>query len=210
MPEPGGRRTIARMGHETIRGGLPILHFADAAALERWLEAQAAGEAPDQKGIWLKIAKKDRGVSSVSVSEAIDVGLCFGWIDGLINRLDEDFYLVRYTPRRPRSKWSQINVERAEALLAAGKVRPGGLRQIEAAKADGRWEAAYPPASRMEVPADLAAALEESAEAKAAFEALKASERYSVLYRLHQVHGAEKRKVATAKLVCQLAVTSAH
>ena len=182
---------------ETERGGLPILRFADAAALERWLEAQPN----EHKGIWLKIAKKDRGVSSVSVSEAIDLGLCFGWIDGLINRFDEDFYLIRYTPRRPRSKWSQINVERAEALLAAGKVRPGGLKQMEAAKANGRWDAAYPPASRMEVPEDLAAALEANPETKAAIEALKGSERYSMLYRLHQVQGAEKRKAAVEKVV---------
>jgi uncharacterized protein YdeI (YjbR/CyaY-like superfamily) len=185
------------MSKETERGGLPILHFEDAAALEHWLEAQPA----EHGGIWLQIAKKDRGVISVTVSEAIDLGLCFGWIDGLINRFDEDFYLIRYTPRRPRSKWSQINVERAEALLAAGKVRPGGLKQIEAAKADGRWAAAYPPASRMEVPEDLAAALEESPEAKAAFEALKGGERYSVLYRLHQVQGVEKRRAVVEKVV---------
>lgn len=192
------------MSEERERGGLPILHFADADALERWLEAQSDEPSAEHRGIWLKIAKKDRGVTSVSVSEAIDLGLCFGWIDGLINRFNDDFYLIRYTPRRPRSKWSQINVERAEALLAAGKVRPGGLKQIAAAKADGRWEAAYPPASRMEVPADLTAALEESAEAKAAFEALKAGERYSVLYRLHQVQGVEKRKAAMAKVVAGL------
>lgn len=182
------------------RGGLPILHFADAGALERWLEAQPG----DHRGIWLKIAKKDRGVGSVTVSEAIDLGLCFGWIDGLINRLDEDFYLVRYTPRRPRSKWSLVNVERAEALLAGGRVRPGGLKQIEAAKSDGRWDAAYPPASRIEVPDDLAAALEDNPGAKAAFAALKAAERYSVLYRLHQVRGAEKRAAAVAKAIAAL------
>ena len=190
------------MNVETERGGLPILRFADAPALERWLEAQPA----EHMGIWLKIAKKDRGVGSVSVSEAIDLGLCFGWIDGLINRFDEDFYLIRYTPRRPKSKWSLINVERAEALLKAGKVRAGGLKQIEAAKADGRWDAAYPPASRMEVPEDLAAALEKDAGAKAAFEALKAGERYSVIYRLHQVQGAEKRKAGVEKVVATLTV----
>jgi uncharacterized protein YdeI (YjbR/CyaY-like superfamily) len=188
------------MNQETDRGGLPILHFADARALEQWLEQQPA----EHGGVWLKVARKGRGVTSVSVAEAIDAGLCFGWIDGLINRFDEDFYLIRYTPRRPRSKWSLINAERAEALLAEGRVRPGGLKQIEAAKADDRWTAAYPPASRMEVPEDLAAALEASPEAKAAFEALKGGERYSVLYRLHQVRGAEKRKAAVAKAVAAL------
>lgn len=188
------------MGEEMERGGLPIRHFADAAALQAWLRKQPL----EHKGIWLKIAKKNRGVTSVSVSEAIDLGLCFGWIDGLINRLDEDYYLVRYTPRRPRSKWSLVNVERAEALLAKGKIRPGGLRQIEGAKADGRWDAAYPPASRIEVPGDLAAALEDSPEAKAAFAALGGNERYSVLYRLHGVQGVEKRAAAVAKAIAAL------
>ena len=140
------------MSEETERGGLPILLFEDGAALERWLEAQPA----EHKGVWLQFAKKGSGERSVSVQEAIDAGLCFGWIDGLKNAFDERFFLLRYTPRRARSKWSLVNVERAEVLLAEGRVRPGGLKQIEAAKADGRWAAAYPPASRMEVPADLA------------------------------------------------------
>jgi uncharacterized protein YdeI (YjbR/CyaY-like superfamily) len=193
------------MGEEPTRGGLPILLFDDASALERWLEAQPT----DHPGIWLQFAKKGSGERSVSVQEAIDAGLCFGWIDGLKNRFDERFFLLRYTPRRARSKWSLVNVERAEALLAEGRVRPGGLKQIEAAKADGRWAAAYPPASRMEVPADLAAALEADPAAKAAFEALKGGERYAVLYRLHQVQGAEKRRVAVDKIVSRLANSQA-
>lgn len=188
------------MSEEHERGGLPILYFEDGAGLETWLEDQPA----EHKGIWLKIAKKDRGVSSVSVSEAIDLGLCFGWIDGLLNRFDENFYLVRYTPRRPKSKWSLVNVERAEALLAAGKVKAGGLKQIEAAKADGRWAAAYPPASRIEVPDDLAAALDADPRAAATFATLKGGERYSVLYRLHGV-AAAKRQSAVAKVVEALA-----
>lgn len=188
------------MADETERGGLPIRHFEDAAALERWLETQP----DDHSGIWLKFAKKGSGERTVSVQEAIDAGLCFGWIDGLKNAFDERFFLLRYTPRRARSKWSLINVERAEALLAEGRVRPGGLKQIEAAKADGRWSAAYPPASRMEVPEDLAAALEANPAAKAAFEALKGGERYSVLYRLHQVQGLEKREAAVVKNISPL------
>lgn len=186
------------MADESERGGLPILLFEDGAALEQWLEAQPA----EHPGIWLKFAKKGSGERSVSVQEAIDAGLCFGWIDGLKNAFDERFFLLRYTPRRARSKWSLINVERAEALLAEGRVRPGGLKQIEAAKADGRWAAAYPPASRMELPEDLAAALEADPAAKAAFEALKSGERYSVLYRLHQVQPeTDRRKVVLAKIV---------
>jgi uncharacterized protein YdeI (YjbR/CyaY-like superfamily) len=188
------------MSGETERGGLPILHFDTQAALEQWLEEQ--GE--DHKGVWLKIAKKGQGVSSVSVAEAIDAGLCFGWIDGLINRFDERFYLIRFTPRRPRSKWSEINARRAEALLAEGKVRPGGLRQIEAAKADGRWEAAYPPASRMEVPPDLAAALDKNPRAAASFGGLNAANRYALLYRLHDVRDPAKRAAAVARWVERL------
>lgn len=188
------------MSEETERGGLPICHFEDQAALERWLEAQPA----DHKGIWLKVAKKDRGVRSVSVPEAIDAGLCFGWIDGLINRFDDDFYLIRYTPRRPKSKWSEINVARAEALLAARRVKPGGLRQIDAARADGRWDAAYPPASRMEVPDDLAKALDESPQARTFFDGLNGANRYAILYRLHDVRDPAKRAAAVAKWVAAL------
>lgn len=193
------------MKEDTERGGLPILLFEDAAALERWLEAQPA----EHPGIWLKFAKKGSGERSITVQEAIDAGLCFGWIDGLKNAFNERFFLLRYTPRRARSKWSLINVERAEALLVEGRMRPGGLKQIEAAQADGRWAAAYPPASRMEVPADLAAALEADPTAKAAFEALKSGERYSALYRLHQVQPVtDKRKAALVKILQGLSVPS--
>ena len=188
------------MTKETERGGLAIMHFADQAALERWLAEQPA----DHPGIWLQVAKKDQGVNSVTVPEAIDSGLCFGWIDGLINRFDERFYLIRYTPRRPRSKWSEINVARAEALLAAGRVKPGGLRQIEAARADGRWEAAYPPASRIGVPDDLRAALEQNPAARDFFAGLMGANRYAVLYRLHAVQDAAKRAEAIAATVAKL------
>ena len=102
----------------------------------------AGGAAGRASGVWLQFAKKGSGERSVSLGQAIDAGLCFGWIDGLKNAFDERFFLLRYTPRRARSKWFLINVERAEVLLAEGRVRPGGLRQIEAAKADGRWAAA--------------------------------------------------------------------
>jgi len=185
---------------EERRGGLPILLFADAAALETWLEQQP----PDHKGIWLKLAKKGSGVPSVSQREAVDAGLCFGWIDGLINRYDEAFYLIRYTPRRPRSKWSQINVERAQELIEAGRVRPGGMREIEAAKADGRWEAAYPPASRIEVPDDLQAALDANAGAAAFFATLKGANRYAILYRLHDIKDPGRRAQAVAKWIAKL------
>ncbi len=182
------------------RGGLPIMHFADAAALEAWLGASPA----DHPGIWLKLAKKGQGVTSVSQREAVDAGLCFGWIDGLINRYDERFYLLRFTPRRPRSKWSLVNTERAAELIAAGRVRPGGMRQIEAAKADGRWDAAYPPSSRIEVPDDLQAALTANPVAMAFFATLTGARRYAVLYRLHHVQPGERRTRAIAEWVSRL------
>jgi len=185
---------------EESRGGLPILPFRDAAALENWLEAQA----PDHKGIWLKLAKKESGVPSVTQREAVDAGLCFGWIDGLINKYDDRFYLLRFTPRRPKSKWSQINVARAEALIAEGRVRPQGLGEIEAARADGRWDAAYPPASRITVPDDLQAALDASPQAAAFFATLKGPNRYAILYRLHDVRDPKRRAQAIARWIDKL------
>lgn len=185
---------------EESRGGLPILAFPDAVALETWLADQPA----EHKGIWLKLAKKGSGVASVPQPEAVDAGLCFGWIDGLINRYDERFYLIRFTPRRPKSKWSQVNVERAEALLAARRVRPAGLRQIKAAQADGRWQAAYPPASRIQVPDDLQHALDRNAEAARRFGLLKSAERYSILYRLHDLADPKRRAPAIDRIVAKL------
>lgn len=190
------------------RKDLPVLAFDGAAALEAWLEAHAAAvagsEVGDHRGIWLKLAKAGSGVASVSRQEAIDAGLSFGWIDGLVNAYDAAFYLLRFTPRRSRSKWSLINAERAEALMAEGRVRPGGMLQIEAAKADGRWDAAYPPPSRIEAPDDLTEALAANPKAKAFFETLKGSNRYGVLYRLHQVQKPDKRAAAIDKWVAML------
>lgn len=190
---------MAAAGEE--RGGLPILPFADAAALEAWLEAQL----DDHSGIWLKLAKKGAGVPTVSRAEAVDAGLCFGWIDGLINSYDERFFLLRFTPRRRKGKWSLINVERAEQLIADGRVRARGLREIAAARADGRWEAAYPPPSRIEVPVDLQAALDAEPQAAAFFATLTGANRYAILYRLHDVRDPARRSAAIAKWVSMLA-----
>lgn len=186
---------------ETGKDGLPIHAFADAAALEAWLERQR----DDHAGIWLKIAKKGAGVASVSKAEAVDAGLCFGWIDGLLNPLDHRFFLIRFTPRRRKSKWSLVNVERAEQLIARGRVRSRGLREIEAAKGDGRWEGAYPPHSRIAVPDDLQAALDAAPEAARFFATLKGANRYAILYRLHAVRDPAKRFAAIAKWVAMLA-----
>jgi uncharacterized protein YdeI (YjbR/CyaY-like superfamily) len=171
------------------RAGLPVIAFADAAALECWLEAQPAS----CPGLWIKFAKAGSGIESVTKAEAIDAALCRGWIDGQLDKYDDKHWLIRFTPRKARSKWSQVNRARATELLAAGRMRPAGLAQIEAAKADGRWDAAYAPASKAEVPADLQAALDKSPAAAAFFATLTGANRYAILYRIGAVKKAETR-----------------
>jgi uncharacterized protein YdeI (YjbR/CyaY-like superfamily) len=117
----------------------PVIAFRDAAAFEAWLEAHV----DQQAGVWLKLAKRGSGVPSLTDDEAVDVGLCYGWISGQRKAYDETWYLQKYVPRRPRSRWSQVNVAKVEQLTAAGRMRPSGLAEVEAAKADGRWAAAY-------------------------------------------------------------------
>lgn len=182
------------------RKGLPILSFENAPALEAWLE----GAGPAHGGIWLKLAKKGSGVASVSRSEAIDAALCHGWIDGQLDKYDEASWLIRFTPRRARSKWSAVNAQRAEELAAAGRMRAAGLAQVEAAKADGRWQAAYAPQSRAEVPEDLRAALDASPKAAAFFVRLKGANRYAILYRIGAVKKPETRARKIADFVAML------
>lgn len=172
-----------------MRSGLPIIGFADEADFERWIEAQP----PDATGLWVKFAKKESGVVSVSKAEAIDVALCQGWIDGQLDTYDDAFWLTRFTRRKPRSRWSQVNQTRALQLIAQGRMRSAGLAQVEAAKADGRWEAAYAPASTAEAPPDLMAALAENPQAAAFFATLKSANRYAILYRIGAVKKPETR-----------------
>ena len=176
---------------------LPIILFASGAELEAWLEAEHA----ESEGIWLKIAKKGSGVGSVSYAEAVELGLCFGWIDGQGKRLDDRHYLQRFTPRRPRSKWSRLNRDRAEALVAAGRMRPSGLATVEAARADGRWDAAYEPPSTAEVPPDLERELARDRSAREAFEALDGANRYAIIYRLNEAKRPETRERRLQKFV---------
>ncbi len=173
---------------------LPIIQFDDAAAWERWLEAHHA-----DPGVWLKIARKSSGVRTVWHSEALDVAICFGWIDGQRRPLDEAFFLQRFTPRSARSKWSQVNCGKAQALIAAGRMRDPGRAQIAAARADGRWDAAYAPQSRATVPDDLGQALDAEPAAREFFETLTGTRRYAFLYRLHNVktQKARERRIAS-------------
>ncbi|MCO6452860.1 MAG: YdeI/OmpD-associated family protein [Caldilineales bacterium] len=180
--------------------GLPVIHFNSENEWERWLEAEHA----QAQGLWLKLAKKDSGIPTVSYAEAVDVALCFGWIDGQKAAFDESYWLQRFTPRRSRSKWSQKNRARAEELMALGRMRAPGLRVIEAAKADGRWEAAYEPQSVAQIPADLQQALDENPNAKAFFEQLDSRNRYAILYRIQEAKRAETRARRIEQFVAML------
>jgi uncharacterized protein YdeI (YjbR/CyaY-like superfamily) len=168
---------------------LPIVELRDQQAWRQWLEQNHESLA----GAWLMFAKKGSPTVTVSYPEAIEEALCYGWIDGQVRRHDEHYYVQRFTPRRAKSKWSQINREKAERLIAEGRMRPAGLAQVEAAKRDGRWDAAYPAQSRITVPDDFQRALDESEPARAFFETLTGSARYAFLYRLHNVGSPEAR-----------------
>ena len=157
---------------------------------ERWLDDNHAVS----PGVWLKFAKRAAPVPTVTHAQALEVAICFGWIDGQLRALDELHYLQRFTPRGPRSKWSQINREKAERLAAAGRMREAGHAEVAAAQADGRWDAAYEPASRATVPDDLQRALEAEPAAKQFFETLTGARRYAFLYRLHNVTTPQARE----------------
>lgn len=180
---------------------LPIIAFASPGAWEAWLEEHHASSS----GLWLKIAKKASGIETVSYAEALDAALCYGWIDGQVNKFDEDYYLQRFTPRRPRSKWSQVNREKVTKLIERGRMKPAGLREIERAKADGRWDAAYEPPSKATVPDDLRTALEKNDEAREFFETLNSANRYAILYQIQDARKPETRARRIEKFVAMLA-----
>jgi uncharacterized protein YdeI (YjbR/CyaY-like superfamily) len=185
----------------TLPTDLPVLAFPDQSALEAWLDAEHA-TAP---GLYVKIAKKGSGVPSVNWEQMVEVLLCFGWIDGRANRLDDRFYVQRITPRRPRSVWSQKNVATVERLIAEGRMRPAGLAVVEAAKADGRWERAYAGPATITMPDDLAAALAAEPAARAAYDALDGQNRYAVLHRVHTAATPATRAKRIAAAVQMLA-----
>lgn len=159
----------------------PVLECRSAEEWQTWLEQNHAAASQ----VWLRFAKKGGTAATVSRAEALEVALCYGWIDGQARSQDPEYWLQRFTPRSRRSKWSKINCEAVEALILAGKMKPPGLAAVEAAKADGRWEAAYAPPSTIKAPQDFVDALKESPTAEAAFNALDAQNRYSILYRIH-------------------------
>jgi uncharacterized protein YdeI (YjbR/CyaY-like superfamily) len=178
---------------------LPVHLFSGPDELESWLE-----ESHDAAGVWLKIAKKGSPEPSVTYAEALEVALCFGWIDSQKRGCDETHFLQRFTPRRPRGRWSKINREKAEALIEAGRMRPTGLAEVEAAKADGRWEAAYEGQRTAKVPEDLQRELDANPAAAEFFAALDSTNRYAVIYRLNDAKKPETRERRLSKFVAML------
>ncbi len=168
---------------------LPRMFFRGRSDWETWLAAHH----DSSPGVWLQFAKKGVAATTVSRADALEVALCWGWIDSQAKSLDEESWLQRFTPRRARSRWSQINCEAAQVLIATGKMMPPGLAQIEAAKKDGRWDRAYASPSRMTVPEDLRRRLARYPKAARAFEALNAQNRYAILYRIHDAKKSETR-----------------
>lgn len=179
---------------------LPILAFPSQQAWETWLAEQHA----TSSGVWLQIAKSDTGIDTVSYAQAVDVALCYGWIDSQMGRLDDQYYVQRFTPRRAKSKWSKINRRKAEELIAAGSMRPAGLREVQRAKADGRWEAAYDSPRTAEVPADFQRALDADPVAAGFFATLDRANRYAILYRIQDAKRPQTRERRIEQFVAML------
>ena len=184
-----------------MKGGLPIIGFTSPEDWGAWLIQEAA----TSKGLWLKLAKKSAAARSVSHREAIEVALCHGWIDGQLDKYDDQWWLVRFTPRAPKSKWSQINRAAALRLIEDGRMLASGLAQVQAAQADGRWDAAYASQSAAIVPADLQAALDASVAAKRFFEELDSANRFAILYRIQDAKTLKTRLQRIEKFVGMLA-----
>ncbi|MEN9562505.1 MAG: hypothetical protein RIR73_749 [Chloroflexota bacterium] len=180
---------------------LPTLPFESKKKFTEWLSKNHDKSA----GLWLKIAKKAAGISTVTYAEALDVALCYGWIDGQKGSFDEQYFLQKFTPRRAKSIWSKINVEKVEGLIASGEMKLAGLKAVEAAKQDGRWAAAYASQKNMQVPADFRSALEKNKKAKTFFETLKGSRRYAFLFRIETAKKAETREKRIRQFVEMLA-----
>lgn len=183
-----------------MRNDLPIHFFANVGEWQNWLNEHYG----QTSGVWLKFAKKSAEEPSVTYDEALDVALCYGWIDGQVNRYDEQYYLQKFTPRRPKSVWSKRNVSKVAELMEAGKMQPAGLAQVEAAKQDGRWQLAYDSPGKMGVPDDFKTALEHDPKARAFFETLNRTNRYSFLWRIQTAKNPETRKTRIEKLIQML------
>ena len=181
-------------------GAAEVVAFRDAAEFEAWLTSNVDW----RPGVWLKIAKKGSGVPSLTDDEAVDLGLCYGWISGQRKAYDDVYFLQHYVPRRPRSRWSQVNVRRVEALMAAGRMRPSGVAEVEAAKTDGRWDAAYESQKEATVPPDLAVALAADPRAGKVFESLSKTDQYAVILDIVTARTSQTRSAHIVKAVAAL------
>jgi uncharacterized protein YdeI (YjbR/CyaY-like superfamily) len=179
---------------------LPVIAFKSQQDWDAWLTSQRTRS----KGLWLKLAKKASGIASVSKQEAVDAALCHGWIDGQLDSFDEKYWLIRFTPRQSASKWSEKNRARALQLVEVGRMRPAGLKEIERARKDGRWNGAYASQSTAQVPDDLRAALQKNGKAKRFFDTLDSRNRYAILYRIHTAKKAETRIARIEQFVTML------
>lgn len=184
----------------TEKPDLPTLPFASGEKLERWLEENHDTSA----GVWIKFARKASGIESVTYAEAVDAALCYGWIDGQTRGLDDEYWLQRYTPRRPRSKWSKVNRKNVARLTDAGRMQRAGMSEVRRAKDDGRWDAAYDSPSTATVPDDLQRELDANPEAARAFDALSRSRRYEILYQIQDAKRPETRARRIKKYTNQL------
>jgi uncharacterized protein YdeI (YjbR/CyaY-like superfamily) len=184
-----------------VKTDLPIIQIASQAKWRAWLQKNHSSS----RGVWLKVAKKAAPVTTVTHEEALEDALCFGWIDGQRDRFDEQFFLQRFTPRRPRSKWSEINRESAKRLIEDGRMHAAGQAQVTAAQEDGRWDAAYEPQSRATIPPDFEAALDQNPPAKTFFATLRGVSRYAFLYRISDAKRPETRAKRIEKFVELLA-----
>lgn len=175
----------------------PVMSFETAADWEAWLDEHHA----DSGGIWLKLAKKESGLPSVTYAEALDSALCYGWIDGQKASFDDRYWLQKFTPRRAKSMWSKLNCDKVAALIAGGRMRPAGLRQVELAKADGRWDLAYESQSKITIPEDFQRELDKNQEAQDFFKTLNSVNRYSVLRRIQIAKKPETRAALIQKYI---------
>ena len=199
--KPATASKTASRAAKAPAGELPVLAFSTQQAWREWLDARHATAA----GAWLQFAKVGSGKKSITYAEAIEVALCYGWIDGHLSRRDDVTYCIRFTPRRARSAWSKRNAETAERLIAEGRMQPAGLAEVERARADGRWDNAYAGSASIDVPDDLRDALAASPRAQAMWDALTRANRYAVLYRVHEAKRAETRARRITQYVEMLA-----
>jgi uncharacterized protein YdeI (YjbR/CyaY-like superfamily) len=183
-----------------LKSGLPIVPFASQRQWEAWLDEHHASA----KGLWLKIAKKDTGIDTVTYAEAVDSALCYGWIDGQRASFDETYFLQKFTPRARRSKWSKINRDKVAELTRQGRMKPAGLAEVEQAKQDGRWDAAYEGQRTATVPEDLRLELDKNPEALAFFATLSSQNRYAILFRIQDAKRPETRARRIAQFIAML------